>query len=630
MDAPSSGAAPAAAEVDDPIALEAQVQLALGRGDLLVAFDLATSAMARGVDTPEIAQKRLLAMARMGDTHLALAEAERIGLADRNDEDSVALRARLLKDLALRAPSGERERLLLTARDAYEQAHALDRGYYSAINAATLSRLGGDLPRALTLASLVLADARVAEPKDYYGAATAMEALLLLGRGADARRALERALALNADVGMHASTLRQMVMLSAEIDDLPAVEAIIERLRPAPVVHFAGHMFRADERVEAGLRARIEAQLDLIGATSGFGALACGADIVFAEALLDRGIELNVVLPFAIDDFLHQSVEPFGAEVWRPRFDAALAGAASVQYASDSAYAGDPGQFAYGNEYAMGLACLRAQHLCTRAVHMAIWDGRRARGTGGTAETIERWRGTGREAIVIDSGPIDRARPRAPVRTMPPGFYRENRAIIFTDYSGFSKLDERTLPIFWSEVMGRVGTVLEEAGEATLFRNTWGDALYAVIADPGSAAEVATRLRDALAEIDAEAVGLPVDGGMRVALHFGPVYRARDPVTGGTSYFGTEVTRTARMEPVTPIGEIYMTQSYAAFLALTGDERFTASYVGTIALAKEFGSTRMHKLVRATPVQDEAASRGAGSQAARDAESARLPGLRRA
>ena len=34
----------------------------------------------------------------------------------------------------------------------------------------------------------------------------------------------------------------------------------------------------------------------------GYGQLACGADILIAEALLDRGGELHVVLPFAEED----------------------------------------------------------------------------------------------------------------------------------------------------------------------------------------------------------------------------------------------------------------------------------------------------------------------------------------
>lgn len=585
-------------DAPSPAEIEQEVQLALGRGDLLVAYDLASSAMAKGLETTGIAQKRLLAMARMGDTVLALAEAERIGLDNRTDEDSVALRARLLKDLALRAPADERPHLLLEARDAYERAHALDRGYYSAINAATLSRIGGDLPRAVALASRVLEDERVACPRDYYGAITGMEALLLLGRDAEATAALERALQFRADFAMRASTLRQIVMLADEIPEMRAADAIIDRLRPPPILHFAGHMFRADPRAETPMRQRIDAALDRVNPIIGYGALACGADILFAEALLERGAELNIVLPFAVDDFVRVSVETFGAEVWRPRFDRALARATTVQFASDTAFADDHLQFSYGSEYAMGLACLRSQHLCTRAVHMAVWDGRKAGGSGGTAESVALWRQTGRDAVIIEAGKIDRARPKTAKRALPPGYTRENRAIIFTDYSGFSRLDERTLPIFWAEVMGRVGAVLDESGKATLFRNTWGDALYAVVADPASAAEIAIRLRDALSEVDSAAVGLPVGGGMRVALHFGPLYRARDPVTGGMSYFGTEVTRTARMEPVTPVGEIYMTQSYAAFLSLTGDERFSASYVGTIPLAKEFGTTRMHKLER--------------------------------
>ncbi|MET0373101.1 MAG: tetratricopeptide repeat-containing protein [Rhizorhabdus sp.] len=174
-----------------------QAGAALGRGDLLAAFDLASCALASGAQMPGLVHKRLLALARMGDTRRALEEANRIGLADRADEDSVALHARLMKDLALAMPPEARRDAVLAARDAYARAYALDHGYYSAINAASLSLLGGEQTVAEHFASAVLVDPRVAVPTSYYAAATAVEALLLLGRAEEAAAAVVHALALS-------------------------------------------------------------------------------------------------------------------------------------------------------------------------------------------------------------------------------------------------------------------------------------------------------------------------------------------------------------------------------------------------------------------------------------------------
>ena len=49
--------------------------------------------------------------------------------------------------------------------------------------------------------------------------------------------------------------------------------------------------------------------------------------------------------------------------------------------------------------------------------------------------------------------------------------------------------------------------------------------------------------------------GLGLEGhkaGMRTGIHFGPIYRGVDPVVGNELWYGTEVTRTARIERTTP------------------------------------------------------------------------------
>jgi hypothetical protein len=45
-----------------------------------------------------------------------------------------------------------------------------------------------------------------------------------------------------------------------------------------------------------------------------YGGLAAGADIVFAEALLEAGAELHLVLPVNLDSFVAVSVAPFGTD----------------------------------------------------------------------------------------------------------------------------------------------------------------------------------------------------------------------------------------------------------------------------------------------------------------------------
>jgi class 3 adenylate cyclase len=159
-------------------------------------------------------------------------------------------------------------------------------------------------------------------------------------------------------------------------------------------------------------------------------------------------------------------------------------------------------------------------------------------------------------------------------------------------------LGEAELPIFASEVMGGIGCILDDFGDAVLFRNTWGDAVYAIIDEPATAARIALAMQERL---DVLPPGLGLDGqkaGMRIGIHFGPIYRGVDPVVGNELWYGTEVTRTARIEPVTLVGQVYCTQPLAAMLALGNASDFDCDYVGKVRLAKDYGELALYRLSR--------------------------------
>jgi hypothetical protein len=50
------------------------------------------------------------------------------------------------------------------------------------------------------------------------------------------------------------------------------------------------------------------------------------------------------------------------------------------------------------------------------------------------------------------------------------------------------------------------------------------------------------------------------------------------------------------MEPVTPEGEIYVSEAFAALLALEGRAALSYEYVGRVPLAKGAGFLRMYLL----------------------------------
>lgn len=368
---------------------------------------------------------------------------------------------------------------------------------------------------------------------------------------------------------------------------------------PSAVVVYSGHMFEAGGAEESALCERIAEALAVLGTIEAFGPLACGGDILVAEAVTARGGKLHVVLPFAEDDFIAQSVL-CGGDAWLSRYRQSREAAASIHFATPGAYVNDDNQFAYATRLAMGLAALRARELGSEAVQLSI-HGKTTKsfsktGLAGTSADTQAWQALGKRTITIDPGPVGRSLRFPP--PLPPIYDAERaiRSILFADYKGFSALGERELPLFMREIMGRIGQVLDDFGGHVEFRNTWGDALYAIIDQPTVAARVAMALQDRLATIPSELVPENGEAGMRIGLHYGPIYKGADRVTRDALWYGGEVNRTARIEPVTPVGGVYCTETFAAALVLEGDDACDLTPVGEKQLPKGFGSVALFRL----------------------------------
>lgn len=102
--------------------------------------------------------------------------------------------------------------------------------------------------------------------------------------------------------------------------------------QPRSVFLFSGHMIDAPGRPEPRFPKALEPSaaraisniLDALDAGPedlAFSSGACGGDILFAEACLQRGMRLEMLLPFDIPAFVENSVS-FAGKGWRSRFDA--------------------------------------------------------------------------------------------------------------------------------------------------------------------------------------------------------------------------------------------------------------------------------------------------------------------
>jgi class 3 adenylate cyclase len=594
-------------------------------GDLFRAYDLARHALKRFPDDLRLKHRAVLCLASTGATQKAAEELARlaldplpaISLSDSLGLDIATLKPRLLKDAALTTAGGGRGAALAAAADAYEtvylaaEAAGNPETYYPAVNAATLNLLAGRPDAGATRARAVLKQlAGWARPKGFYEIASELEALLVLrdvGKAALAAEVVRQRVRHDArtDYRGQASMLRQLRLI-VEAGGLD--RSLLNRLSPPRVIHYLGHIISAPGKPgrfiaeqEPVVKKAIEQILAEEDVGFGFGSLAAGADILFAEALIARGARLHVVLPFDRKEFIAGSVLPAG-ENWVKRFNRCLSAAkknGAVHYATTDSYLGDDQLFTYCSQLAMGLARLRAQHLAAPLEQIVVWDGLPPLGPAGTASDMMIWERAGlpRKEIPVGSGFVPSA---SGDRAAEGRIERRTRALLFGDIHGFTRLRDAQLPRFNALILERFAALIERNQADILFTNTWGDGLYIVFDDAGKAAECALQLQEQMGQVDLEANGFPADMGLRIGLHLGPVYAARDPILKRENFFGTQVSRTARVEPVTPEGCVYVTETMAAVLALHNAGQFTCQYVGMTAAAKRYGRMPMYQLGRRT------------------------------
>jgi tetratricopeptide (TPR) repeat protein len=578
-----------------------------------------------------------LAHARAGATehaHELLDAAERASPAAALVPEILSLRGRLWKDRLHRLAPGTQEATTaaLRARDEYRRAYALSRSAYPGVNAATLSMLLGDRADAQALAREVLArlDAQTAAAT-HWDHATRGEALLLLDRVETASVSYRSAQALVPGNAGIVATMRRQVSLIATV--MGAARGVLSAIPAADVLAFVGHMIDAPEAreprfpaaLEPSVAAAIRARLAGLTSPIAYTSAACGADIAFIEAAEDSGAEVNVVLPFHRDDFAHTSVAVGGAD-WVARFERALSRAHRVIMATEEGHLGDDVLYEYAATMLEGLAVLRATQLETAPTLLAVIDASSEGRLGGARASLERWKRNGgaldvidlralreEDATVLRTGKAPRAlasrtatgaRMPLPPRVAAPSPPRASRperglkTMLFADFAGYSRLHDAFAPLFQQQFLTIGAEQVAASATKPLDVKTWGDAIYGVFATPREGADFALGLLARMLAVDWTAAGLPDTSQMRIALHAGPVFETFDPIMGRRGYFGANVTRAARIEPITPPGMVYVSEAFASVLVASGERGYALEYIGMLPLAKEYGASRIYRLDR--------------------------------
>ena len=595
----------------------------LQQGQPILAYDVLMAGLHRWPDFLRLQQLLALALARSGATQAAnqlLAELIQTG---QRDEQTLGLYARTHKDLWKQARDPEpRNRHLTLAFQQYLEAYRHSRSIWTGINAATMAVMAEDLPLAQTLAEEVrqeslaaLADEMAQAQDTYWVLATLGEAELILNHWAAAAQYYTQAAQLGANrYGDLSSSYRNAALLMRHFQQ--DVETLNQWFSLPKVAVFCGHrvdqpgrpMPRFPAALEQPVYEAIHQRLKALGTYVGFASAASGGDILFLEALLDLGGELNIVLPYNREQFVADAVQDQPSDEatddWLGRFNRVLSHAREVIIASDHKPKDDAISYEYSNRLLHGLASMRAQQLQTALVPLAVWDGQPGDGHGGTAHTVSYWRQWNDHVDIVDLDPLlaqhcpDLAHLRQERRQSAPGLLnlppvdaqREICALLFADVVHFTDLQEDQVLQFSQKFLGAIAQLSDSMAAPPLMKNTWGDALYYVFAAVDQAGTFALDLCDLMQTTRWERHHLPPDMNLRIALHAGPVYRNVDPITQQVNYVGNHVNHAARIEPITPPGRVYASQAFAAMAASEKVQSFTCDYVGQVLWAKHYGS----------------------------------------
>lgn len=375
------------------------------------------------------------------------------------------------------------------------------------------------------------------------------------------------------------------------------------------------------EAITAAVEMAIRDEVDRLDIGIGYCRAAAGADLLLAEALLRRGAELNLWLPYRTEAFVRHHVQPAGPE-WVRRFNHVMRLADTVRIVSDDRH--DDGiAIGFANRVMDGAARLRAELLGVQPNFLGVWDFSLGPSPGSVSDFIDHWGDPGRlrlihlddirdaqgiegeaaadlEAVAADDDAREAGEPR---RVM---------ALLFADLIGFSKLEDHELGGFWDFVGEAHRRVCAEQVAEPFLIESWGDCFFVTIQDPLAMAAYALSLTEAFAGLDSTAFELSIKPQLRVAVHAGPVSSTRNSFTGRTIVYGKHVSRAARIEPITVPGQIYASEEFVALL--TADEaaaeteakasrrpyerRYRCEYVGRMSLPKQFGEQPVYRLSR--------------------------------
>jgi len=368
-----------------------QIKKLIDQGRYFEAQSKATALLAETSDT-YVKQLYALALYKSGSPEDALTIIEPIYKQFPNDSESAGILGGICKELFKK---NQVTSFAIRSRDTYLSNFNATKSFYTGINAASMSAMAGQAGRSREIAAevITLLDEN---SDDFWVQATLGEAYLLTKNKIKASEFYVKARRLvGNDWGKVTSVHNQLWLLN---HFLQVPTDIMKLFSPPAIVAFVGHMIDHPNRSEPRFPASIEQKIKeaivhsirSLNAHIGYCSLACGGDILFAEAMAEQGGEVTIFLPFDKLDFIKTSVA-FAGENWIDRFNALLE-RFPVNYVTNEVYNGLDELFSFQSRIIFGAAVLRGKYSHTEPSLLTVLsDVDLKRKEGGTRATVNMW-----------------------------------------------------------------------------------------------------------------------------------------------------------------------------------------------------------------------------------------------
>ncbi len=529
-------------------------------------------------DHERVDQLLALSLSKSGSPELALAHLDLAYRRNPEDPETAGILGGIYKELFKKHQDSK---YAILSRDTYTKNFESTRNYYTGINAASMSAIAGRSIKGREIANEVI-QLIGTKSLGFWELATLAEAYLLIkNRELSIENYIKARQLAGNDWGKVISIHNQLWLLNHY---LPVPKDVLRIFSPPEVVAFAGHMIDSPNRktprfpavIEEKVKESIKGAIRTINASIGYTSLASGADILFAESMLEEGGEVHVLMPFSKDNFIETSLR-FAGEVWVERFEK-LINRLPASYITREAYGGNDDLFSLLGKVIFGSALLRSQTYYQEPFLLTVlseFDLKRKE--GGTRATIQMWPYPQKHININPDVMFN------PAEVMP-----SSTAFVSAE---MPRIEDRPVTYIASIELQDLHTIEKEKIEKTIKSFAEDQQLsfkllnitqeYLIIA-----LDTEIALMDIVKSIWSSTSPFKTEKPLRIGLHAAPVYITSTDEDDDIKFLRA-------ISQFAPKGSICSSIGFAAVLALH-PKKFQLDYVGSIQISEEAESTGLY------------------------------------